>query len=495
MTLPIPEAKSIMRLRLGRPVKDVKYVFGFHTADGRALALHPEQQEARLWYQPPAAPDIPGVRRIATAKNDDLNGPMSMLAGPQTQRVELEDAAALHRFLDWYTSVEELDAAAGQAAVDLRPANFTASFARFQDLMRARSGRSFVSFDEGQIASWEDYKPRLRVHALSLLRIEDWTEGEVGSGAILRRLIDAIEIQDSRSTLTNNLVFWQNRFGHANRDHRALLEARTNPRTRMAFEQLLYGLFRGRADEGSTFDRLSALTGAKYPLLAYLYFLKDMDRFMPIQPTGFDRVFGALGVQFSTLRQCNWENYKTFTAVLQSLRPLLREAAGLSEVSLVDAHSFCWAFTTLIKEEAQGLLNVGSSRPRNTDGRVVGGRERSLLEMRLTVEDTVRNSNGQTVERTIKNKELMMSVGELDALIVELMQVQEDKCALTGIPFHFHGQGADKNLLPSLDRKDSDGHYERDNLQVVCRFINFWKGDSDNAEFQRLLMLVRGYEG
>jgi hypothetical protein len=36
----------------------------------------------------------------------------------------------------------------------------------------------------------------------------------------------------------------------------------------------------------------------------------------------------------------------------------------------------------------------------------------------------------------------------------------------------------------------SAGHYEVGNLKVVCQFINFWKGDSDNAEFQMLLMLV-----
>jgi hypothetical protein len=41
---------------------------------------------------------------------------------------------------------------------------------------------------------------------------------------------------------------------------------------------------------------------------------------------------------------------------------------------------------------------------------------------------------------------------------------------------------------------DSAGHYEVGNLQVVSQFINFWKGDSDNAEFQMLLMLVRGFE-
>ena len=63
---------------------------------------------------------------------------------------------------------------------------------------------------------------------------------------------------------------------------------------------------------------------------------------------------------------------------------------------------------------------------------------------------------------------------------------------VTGIPFHFHGPGADSNLLPSVDRIDSDGHYETGNIQIVCRFVNFWKSDTDDEEFRRLLMLVRG---
>src|SRR5258707_523021 len=65
----------------------------------------------------------------------------------------------------------------------------------------------------------------------------------------------------------------------------------SSPKLRRDLEQLLFGLFRGEADEEATFDQLTELTGAKYPLLAYLYFLKDMERFMPIHPTGFDRAF------------------------------------------------------------------------------------------------------------------------------------------------------------------------------------------------------------
>jgi hypothetical protein len=46
-------------------------------------------------------------------------------------------------------------------------------------------------------------------------------------------------------------------------------------------------------------------------------------------------------------------------------------------------------------------------------------------------------------------------------------------------------------MLCSLDRIDSDGHYEEENLQIVCRFINRWKSDSDDAEFRRLVRLLQ----
>jgi hypothetical protein len=256
-------------------------------------------------------------------------------------------------------------------------------------------------------------------------------------------------------------------------------------------ERLLFGLYRENADE-VTFDRLSELTGGKYPLLAYVYFLKDMDRFMPIQPTGFDRAFNAIGVNFSTLRQCNWENYSTYNQTIAALRPLIAESARLKTVRLIDAHSFCWIFSSLLKLEAEGL--IAKAVVGKDDGRVLGGREKSIIAMRISVENTVKNANGQTVQRILKNKELKMTSTELERLIASLLDLQGNRCALTGVPFQFHGPDADKSLLPSLDRIDSDGHYENGNLQVVCQFINFWKGDSDNAEFQRLLMVVRGVE-
>lgn len=368
----------------------------------------------------------------------------------------------------------------GQQVIRVDMDLFQGQFQGFKELVAKRgNGDAFTTFQEGVVAVWEGYKVHLRNRARGILVSETWSESAIGSGVILQRTIHAVEIQDG--PLVNNLVLWQNRYGHANRDHRVLLEAASNEKLRRELESHLFNLYRGDTDEGITFDHLSELTGAKYPLLAYLYFLKDMHRFMPIRPTTFDRAFRDLGIDLVTVRKCSWENYQLFNAALGEVRRTLAEIGGVANVRLVDAHSFCFVLGRQLPE--------GSNE--KDDGRVLGGRETSIIEMRDSVLNTVRNANGQLVERRLKNKELRMSSIELERLIKSLLDLQGDCCALTGIRFHFHGPEADVNLKPSLDRIDSSGHYEHGNLQIVCRFVNFWKADDDNEEFKRLLNLVR----
>jgi hypothetical protein len=88
-------------------------------------------------------------------------------------------------------------------------------------------------------------------------------------------------------------------------------------------------------------------------------------------------------------------------------------------------------------------------------------RETSIWMMANQAEQTARNSNGQTVEHTIRARELRMPTQELVERIKQLLIAQENKCALTGISLQFHGAHIDKNLIMSLDRIDSEGHYER----------------------------------
>ena len=266
---------------------------------------------------------------------------------------------------------------------------FATQFERFKALIEYNGqGRPFVSFREGLAAVWESYKPRLREHALGILDSASWSADAVGSGEILEKSIAAIEIDEPRKNLVNNLVFWQNRYGHANRAHRALLEARTDTHLSAEIERQIFGLFDDETDEGATFDRLAELTHAKYPLLAYLFFLKDMDRFMPILPSTFDKAFRGLNIDLVTQRNCSWENYTHFNAALGGVREALRQVGGVKDARLIDAHSFCWMLERLDQPEPGA---EGKARRRGPDaGHIFGPREKSIWEMKDSVLQTVK---------------------------------------------------------------------------------------------------------
>jgi hypothetical protein len=118
-------------------------------------------------------------------------------------------------------------------------------------------------------------------------------------------------------------------------------------------------------------------------------------------------------------------------------------------------------------------------------------RRRTIVNMVVQAYDTAKGSNGQIVERRVKNKEVRFaSRADFEKYVAELLDAQEGLCAISGVPLQFMG-GDDPQCCCSLDRIDSDGHYEPGNLQIVCRFINRWKSDGADGEFRRLLELVR----
>jgi hypothetical protein len=129
---------------------------------------------------------------------------------------------------------------------------------------------------------------------------------------------------------------------------------------------------------------------------------------------------------------------------------------------------------------------------RRNPGIVLNARQRAVADMAATVRATVRNALGQQVLRTVKRKELRFANPEaLERYIDALLASQDDSCAITGLPLQFPGSHDDPEMITSLDRIDSNGHYEEGNLQIVCRFVNRWKNDGDDTEFRRLIAVVR----
>jgi hypothetical protein len=135
-----------------------------------------------------------------------------------------------------------------------------------------------------------------------------------------------------------------------------------------------------------------------------------------------------------------------------------------------------------------------ASRRQKSPGIVFNARQRSIARMAMTAKGTVAVANGQRVLRTVKNKDLCIPEAELEPYIAALLDAQEGLCAITGLGLQFDGESDDQEMLCSLDRIDSNGHYAFGNLQVVCRFINRWKNSWDDGEFRRLLTVVRSLD-
>lgn len=229
----------------------------------------------------------------------------------------------------------------------LNPGIFYQQFLRFEQNIRANSKERFTSFKQGFAAQWEDYKPRLRDEALSFLKADEWRASDVQKHGILENLIASIEIRTTGRKYWNNLVRWENKWGHEHRSHHVILDAKKSRSLRRTLQQWCFNFFRNGTADIEAFESLRAVVGDRYDLLAYLFFLKDSNRFMPIATTTFDQAFQLLGINFRTARKCSWENYVLYTEILTQIQKALREIAELEDVRLIDAHSFCWMLVRL----------------------------------------------------------------------------------------------------------------------------------------------------
>lgn len=230
--------------------------------------------------------------------------------------------------------------------MQLDRAVFHRQFLRFQRQIEAHSGRPFTSFSEGLPADWEDYKGEVHRAALARLAAERWRQKQIGGGKILERTIDAIEIDEG--WVRNNLVLWKAKYGPKGQTHRPLLDARTDTSSRRDLEGWLFDFFvTGETPHPVAFERLRELGVTSYDLVAYLFFLRDRGRYMPISTTTFDQAFADLGIDLVTARHCSWDNYERYNDALRAVQDALHDE-GVTGAGLLDAHSFCWM---LVRQE------------------------------------------------------------------------------------------------------------------------------------------------
>jgi hypothetical protein len=166
------------------------------------------------------------------------------------------------------------------------------------------------------------------------------------------------------------------------------------------------------------------------------------------------------------------------------------EVRAYIERELVRLRSLSIQAPTMEKVESFAAEEAKKPKPsiNNLDPNLA--RKRSILTMADNAA-AASAASGKTSTTVIKYKNSAHHRQDLEAIIQRLIDEQNAKCALTGIALQWHGLESDKALLASLDRINSGGGYEDGNLQVVCRFVNFWKSSSPDFEFRRLLKIVQ----
>ncbi len=192
---------------------------------------------------------------------------------------------------------------------------------------------SFISFRDstGFLGREEDYKSRIAEEARKELNYCSWNESWVGTGQIA-------ECAKRAMNKAFNLVNKNQQIDFKNR-----LDP-NHPKYRSESERVLYDIYRNPlCRESTAFTNAVEAFGAKYDTIAFLFFIKDDTRFLPISTGHFDKGFSTLEIDYQTSYQCSWENYKGFIEIIREIRAVMEELLPMQGTPrLIDAHSFIW---------------------------------------------------------------------------------------------------------------------------------------------------------
>jgi len=83
--------------------------------------------------------------------------------------------------------------------------------------------------------------------------------------------LSALIFHETAPNLRNNLVAWQNRYGHKNRSHRAILDAKADNALGRTFEQWFFDFVKDSSTDEEAFESLRK----RYDLIAYMTMMKN----------------------------------------------------------------------------------------------------------------------------------------------------------------------------------------------------------------------------
>jgi hypothetical protein len=224
-----------------------------------------------------------------------------------------------------------------------------AAFTDFSDFIKSTSGEEFEAFATSKyLNAEENYKYAIYEAARENLANKYWKPEDIGTGKIKQKVNSAINARD------NNLVFFMLKSDFARKPNSKELET------------IFFNFYKDKIKDNEAFDQLMD-EGLKYQLIAYLFFIKNRQKFLPISQKIFDKIFQQIGIpEFKTSGNCSWENYIEFCGIIKQAQKYLK--AKDKNTTLIDAHSFLWILGNQMQEPSESIAHIaGDNYKDNTN--------------------------------------------------------------------------------------------------------------------------------
>ena len=176
----------------------------------------------------------------------------------------------------------------------------------------------------------ENYKFSVFIKAREALNANEWKESWINTGKIVDCVINALNKSDNLVNYHLKLKFED--------------KIKSDSVLREKAEKVLYNIYcNSNYDESMAFEEACELFGRTYELIAFLFFIKDDTRFLPVSSGHFEKALNDLGINISLLGKCSYGNYIEFINIISNIKSVMKERLHMkADPRLIDAHSFVW---------------------------------------------------------------------------------------------------------------------------------------------------------
>ncbi len=247
-------------------------------------------------------------------------------------------------------------------------------FDDFVAYIRSEKNEDFTSFKDLKFIdikkTGENYKYNVHNLGREKLDSQSWKANDIGSGRIHENTTKALYVEDNN--LVNNYRLKQN-FENIN-------DTKT-------IEQILFDFYKSKILDSISFEKFIDF-GISYNVVAYLFFLKEKNKYLPISQRAFDNVFELIGLSdFKTDGQNSFDNYSQFCDLIKQVQRFLKTKD--KETTLIDAHSFLWIVgqmnTKSVKNETSKKETKSKSKIISEKNGTVQSKDTKLNDSKTTI--------------------------------------------------------------------------------------------------------------